>query len=143
MYTKSLVKLLKPIYFRSNSQENLSAHCSERKKIKVRYSQDRQSKHLPDITVTDDASDEDLAADLAFKLDEENIELVQKAVSAVGQDECVKFYKKTQKIERNGGLLTVNKQRRRTSGGIFLFLIKTSNEITDVQKKKIFEKDTG
>ncbi|KAL7045714.1 hypothetical protein ACKWTF_002311 [Chironomus riparius] len=122
-----------------NSQENLSAHCSERKKIRV--SKDRQSKHLPDLT--DDVKDVDLAADIAFKLDEQNIELVQKVISTVGQDECVKFYKKTQKIERNGGLLTFNKHRRRTSGGIFLFLIKTSNEVTDAQKKKIFEKDTA
>ncbi|XP_070496582.1 phosphorylated adapter RNA export protein [Chironomus tepperi] len=126
---------------RSNSPENSSAHCSERKKIKVKHSQDRQSKNLPQLTETD-ATDEDLAADIAFKLNEENIELIKRAVSAIGQEECVKFYKKTQKIERNGGLLTVNKQRRRTSGGIFLFLIKTSNEITNVQKKKIFEKDT-
>lgn len=91
----------------------------------------------------DNATDEDLATDIAFKLDEENIELVRKAVSAIGHEECINFFKKTQKIERNGGLLTVNKQRRRTSGGIFLFLIKTSNEITDEQKKTIFGKDTA
>jgi len=123
---------------RSNSPEDLPAHCSDRKKIKVKLN--RQSKHLPDLT---DVSDGDFAAELAFKLDEENIELVKKVVSAIGHDECVKFYKKTQKAERNGGMSTLNKQRRRTSGGIFLFYIKTSNEITDMQKKKIFEKDTA
>jgi phosphorylated adapter RNA export protein len=97
---------------------------------------------LPDLAITD-ANDDDFAADLASKLDEENLELVKKVVSAIGHDECVNFYKKTQKIERNGGMLTVNKQRRRTSGGIFLFYIKTSNEITNVQKKMIFEKETA
>lgn len=131
------------IYFSSNYQENLSAHSSERKKPKVKDINDKQSKYLTDITEMDDVTDEDLAKDVAFKLDEQNIELVKKVISAIGREECLNFYKKTQKIERNGGLLTVNKQRRRTSGGIFLFLIKTSNAITNEQKKKIFEKDTA
>lgn len=97
---------------------------------------------MPDLTAIN-ATDEDLAADIAFKLDEQNIELIKKVVSAIGREECINFYKKTQKMERKGGLLTVNKQRRRTSGGIFLFLIKTSNEVADEHKKKIFEKDTA
>ena len=87
--------------------ENPPAHSSERKKFKLKHNHHKQPKHLLDLTVFGEHNDDEFAADIAVKLNEDNLELIKKVVSAIGMDECVNFYKKTQKIEQNGGMLTV------------------------------------
>ena len=47
------------------------------------------------------------------------------------------FFRKTQKVEASGGLLIMNGARRRTSGGVFLQLLRKTEERTvreDVDK---------
>lgn len=53
----------------------------------------------------------------------------------------IKLFKETQKIESDGGMLIVNGMRRRTPGGVFLFLLKNCDDITKKQKKEIFMED--
>lgn len=67
--------------------------------------------------------------------------MVVRVVTVIGKEESLKFYNSTKNIERKGGMLTVNKQRRRTPGGIFLWLLKTSNRLDEKQKKEIFESE--
>lgn len=98
-------------------------------------------KILPNILISFNNSDEEYAQLLAKNLEEENVDLIIRAVSVIGKDESLKIYVATQKIEQKGGMLTINKERRRTPGGIFLFLLKTSKSIDEKQKKEIFNAD--
>lgn len=78
---------------------------------------------------------------MAKNLEEEKSDLIIRVVSVIGKDESLKLYTNTQQIEKNGGMMTINKQRRRTPGGIFLWLLKTSSKIDETKKKEIFEGD--
>lgn len=101
----------------------------------------RESKILADLIATLDNSNEVFGRDMAEKLEEEKPELIERVVSVIGREASMNLYKITQKIEREGGMMTMNKLRRRTPGGIFLFLLKTSDKIDEDLKREIFDKD--
>lgn len=67
---------------------------------------------------------------------------IVRVVNTLGRDLPIKLFKETQKIESDGGMLIVNGMRRRTPGGVFLFLLKNCDEITSKQKKDIFLEET-
>lgn len=79
---------------------------------------------------------------MAEKLEEEKSDLIIRVVSVIGKEASLNLYKITQKIEREGGMLTMNKFRRRTPGGIFLFLLKSSDKIDEQLKKEVFTDDS-
>jgi phosphorylated adapter RNA export protein len=88
-----------------------------------------------------DSTDEDFGKEIAKNLEEEKSDLIVRVVSVIGKEQTQKLYENTQRIERNGGMMILNKTRRRTPGGVFLFLLKTSNCIDEKMKKEIFEPD--
>lgn len=65
-----------------------------------------------------------------------------RVVNVLGRDLPIKLFKETQKIESDGGMLIVNGMRRRTPGGVFLFLLKNCDDINKKQKKDIFLEET-
>lgn len=125
-----------------SSSSNESAKSYKRAR-KNRYKQRKlkASKILPDIEVPLDCSDEDFGRDMAQKLEEEKSDLIVNVVHVIGKEASLNLYKTTQKIELEGGMLTMNKNRRRTPGGIFLFLLKTSDKIDEDKKSEIFDSD--
>lgn len=127
----------------SRSSTRSGSSKSGRQIRKQRYQQRKRaaSKILPDLAVTLEGSEEDFARDLAVKLEEEKCDLIVKVVSVIGKDASLNLYKITQKIEREGGMMTMNKHRRRTPGGVFLFLLKTSDKIDEDLKLEVFESD--
>lgn len=78
---------------------------------------------------------------MAQILEEEKCDLIVKVVSVIGKKESLNLFKITQKIEAQGGMLTMMKNRRRTPGGIFLFLLKTSDKIDEDLKREIFNSE--
>ncbi|XP_053696112.1 phosphorylated adapter RNA export protein isoform X2 [Sabethes cyaneus] len=122
----------------------------ERKSVKLRLgtrnSSDSNSndsfqnapRHILDLNVTDDCDSQIFAAELANKLCEEKDDLMLRVVSVLGKDIPAKLFKETQKIEADGGMLIMNGARRRTPGGVFLFLLKHNEEIDKEDKKAIF-----
>lgn len=96
---------------------------------------------LPNILISFNNSDEEYGQMLAKGLEEEKSDLIVRVVSVIGKEESLQLYTATQNIEKKGGMMTMNKERRRTPGGIFLWLLKTSNKIDDQKKKEIFEGD--
>lgn len=125
-----------------SSSSNASSTKSQKqaRKNQNRNRKKRESKILPDL-LTLEASDDDFGRDMAEKLEEEKCDLILKVVSVIGREASFNLYKITQRIEREGGMLTMMKNRRRTPGGIFLFLLKTSDKIDEDLKKEIFNND--
>lgn len=89
----------------------------------------------------DAGDDEVFGRSMAQNLEEQKCDLILKVVSVIGRQASLSIYKTTQKIEREGGMLTMNKYRRRTPGGVFLFLLKTSDKIDEEAKSQIFDSE--
>jgi len=99
-----------------------------------------ESKQLLDIGDEDflENSDKDFALLLAERLGEEKPELLQGLITQFGKSAANKVYKLTQKCEAKGGMEINNGARRRTSGGVFFYLLKTdsSHGIDLIQARK-------
>ncbi|XP_055638246.1 phosphorylated adapter RNA export protein isoform X2 [Toxorhynchites rutilus septentrionalis] len=134
--------------FRSTSLGN--ACIRERKSVKLRLGKQNSSdsnsndsfqnapRHIQDLNVRDDCDYGTFAVELANKLCEEKDELMLRVVNVLGKEIPAKLFKETQKIEADGGMLIMNGARRRTPGGVFLFLLKHNEEIDKDDKKAIF-----
>lgn len=100
------------------------------------------SKILANMKTSVDGDEyEEFANELATNLEEQNIELMHRVVAVIGKKASLELYKTTQNVEREGGMLTMNRIRRRTPGGVFLFLLKESSEVDEESRKKIFNND--
>lgn len=126
-----------------SSSSNASAKSQKRNRKNPLKRRDKKSspKILPDLSSTLDCSDEDFGREMAQILEEEKCDLILKVVSVIGKRESLNLFKITQKIEAQGGMLTMMKNRRRTPGGIFLFLLKTSDKIDEDHKREIFNSE--
>ncbi len=65
-----------------------------------------------------------VATAIAAQLGEPQVQLVQKVVRHVGVEQAQALLQETLRIEAEGGLLIENGKRRRTLGGVFLYLVK-------------------
>ncbi|XP_023320111.1 phosphorylated adapter RNA export protein [Eurytemora carolleeae] len=103
------------------------------------------AKHLIDIGEEDllENSDKEFAQLLADRLGEEKPELLEGLVFKFGKTLAHKLYKLTQKTEAAGGLEINNGARRRTSGGVYLFLLKTDPSLgIDHEAVRVFLADS-
>ena len=72
----------------------------------------------------EDSSADILGDELADKLSEPNVELMVGVVNLVGHEVAVELFNKTKEVEAQGGMMIKNGKRRRTSGGVFLQLLR-------------------
>ncbi|XP_058124098.1 phosphorylated adapter RNA export protein isoform X2 [Anopheles coustani] len=98
-------------------------------------------RHIPDLNLEADCSNEKFAIELAEKLSETHTELLQRVVDVLGKEIPLKLFKETQKIEADGGMLVMKGWRRRTPGGVFLFLLKHCEDVEQELKRSIFQED--
>lgn len=61
-----------------------------------------------------------------------------KVVEVLGQEKALELYSETQKVEKKGGVMILNGARRRTSGGVYLYLLRTSFGVEKSQLCEIF-----
>lgn len=101
----------------------------------------QQPRILADLTVTVDDNVENIATDIAEKLEEEKKALVGRIVQVLGVHKAIELYKETQEIEADGGMLVMNGTRRRTPGGIYFFLIKRDGDVSQEMVTQIFNED--
>lgn len=122
---------------RYNEKVDLRAKLS-RKNSKEESNNLDQPRYLAELRVTGEDSTDDVACDIMNKLCEDNEELITRAVSILGTQKTIDFFKKTRSLEEEGGMMVLNQSRRRTPGGVFIQLIKRDNEVTEQQKQQIF-----
>jgi len=69
--------------------------------------------------------DEDAVVEIALALEEPNIELVSRVVTALGRKESFRLMNEAQQLnEQPGGVLIFDGSRRKTPGGLFLGMVK-------------------
>lgn len=62
-------------------------------------------------------------------------------MDVLGKEEAIRFFERTRQIEEQGGMLVMNGSRRRTPGGIYLYLVKNDEDIPQPKIKEIFYQD--
>ncbi|KAB7506030.1 Phosphorylated adapter RNA export protein [Armadillidium nasatum] len=77
---------------------------------------------------------------IADALFEQKPELIVRVVEVLGHEKALELYRSTQKMEKEGGMMINNGSRRRTSGGVFLNLLKTFDGVSSVQMEQIFRR---
>ncbi|EDW02489.1 phosphorylated adapter RNA export protein [Drosophila grimshawi] len=100
-----------------------------------------EPRHILDLQETAGRDPSDVAREMANKLYEDKDELLVRVVKVLGIDVPLELYKETQRIEADGGMMIKNGRRRRTPGGVFLFLLKHHDKITPAHQKLIFADD--
>ncbi|CAL8099221.1 unnamed protein product [Calicophoron daubneyi] len=92
----------------------------------------------PDIGISFDSPSELVKKTLVTLLNEPNEDLLGQVVDVLGVKRSLEFYYLTEDVERAGGLYYAHGTRRRTRGGVFLNLIKRSDEVDETEKKAAF-----
>ncbi|KAF7280148.1 phosphorylated adaptor for RNA export isoform X2 [Rhynchophorus ferrugineus] len=142
--------LARQLYAEENSKQNYKRTRDDRKNVNFKPrkrsdSSERKikgtSRVISDLTVDITNSVDDIAKDIANKLCEEREDLIIKVLNTIGKRRTIEIFDETKQIESNGGMLIMNQTRRRTPGGVFLFLVRHNSELTAEERKNIFNED--
>ncbi|OAD46975.1 Phosphorylated adapter RNA export protein [Eufriesea mexicana] len=124
---------------------------SDRSNVKLRLGKKRNSmdidnqkgnaRKIADLSTTIESTDADVATDITSKLSEKKSLLIRRIVNIIGKEKAIDFFQKTKKIEEGGGLLIMNGSRRRTAGGVYLWLVKNDKHIPQEKIQEIFYYD--
>ncbi|XP_057669022.1 phosphorylated adapter RNA export protein [Diorhabda carinulata] len=127
---------------RTNNKRRHDDRNTNFRQIRRSTSSDRDikgvAKIISDLKIDINGKPEDLARDIANKLFEEKEELILKAINILGKQKAIDIFNKVKDIEADGGMLIMNKTRRRTPGGVYLFLVRHDYHITPDQRNEIF-----
>lgn len=134
-------KYHKQDYDNLNKRSRENSRDRKRKVGKCRQSTEEKkgsSRNILNLNVTLESEVQDIAKDIANKLYEEKEDLILKILETVGKEKCFELFNKTQEIEADGGMLILNQSRRRTPGGVFLYMTRMDEFITKEQRDAIF-----
>ncbi|KAK6623924.1 hypothetical protein RUM44_010780 [Polyplax serrata] len=121
-------------YVETSSQNRHSMNEPEEKK-------EGFSRNILSLTTTVDSLENEIATDIANKLYEEKEDLILRAIKILGKEAVISIFEETQEIESSGGMLIMNGARRRTPGGVFFHLIKTSDDLPREKINEVFSED--
>ncbi|KAF7992339.1 hypothetical protein HCN44_001664 [Aphidius gifuensis] len=121
---------------------------ADRKNVKLRLGKRHSSmdidtqkgtgRTISELSTTIESSDIDVANDIAEKLNENKDSLIKRVVDIIGAEKAIEFYKKTKEIEEDGGMMIMNGSRRRTPGGVYLYLVKNDDHVPQEKIREIF-----
>jgi len=99
-----------------------------------------QPRQIPDIAEENlvEGTDEEFGKELSDKLREEKDDMIISLVKLLGRRVALHFFKETQKVEMNGGMVVDNGARRRTAGGVMFYLMKQTEDEAIKGKVKQF-----
>ncbi|KAM9328276.1 phosphorylated adapter RNA export protein [Pholidichthys leucotaenia] len=88
--------------------------------------------------ITEDDPDDRVIDEITYRLREPKKDLMRRVVEVVGKKKAIELLGETATLEENGGVFTMDGSRRRTPGGVFLNLLKSTPSVTKGQIKQIF-----
>ncbi|KAK7896871.1 hypothetical protein WMY93_022196 [Mugilogobius chulae] len=88
--------------------------------------------------ITEDDTPEKVADEIAHRLREPKIDLIERVVAVIGSKKAIELLGETATLEETGGVYTMDGSRRRTPGGVYLNLLKNTPSVSKSQLKKIF-----
>lgn len=119
---------------------------------------------VEDLSVTESSTALEVAQDITVKLHEEKMDLILRVVDILGKEIAIQLFRETQEAENDGGILVavstpfgchLNKtwnfialiydrqdgSRRRTPGGVFLFLLRNHDVIPMEKIREVFSEE--
>lgn len=92
-----------------------------------------------ELRVVTEGTDEELGSMIAARLQEPKEQIIHGIIETIGRDAALIIFSKTQLVEAEGGMMIKNGARRRTTGGVFLQLVRESdNPLIDKDKVQKF-----
>ncbi|KAK7831321.1 hypothetical protein U0070_024609 [Myodes glareolus] len=122
----------------SKEEENGQGHLKRKRPVKDRLGNRLEMNYKGRYEITEDDSQEKVADEIAFRLQEPKKDLIARVVRILGTKKAIELLMETAEVEQNGGLFIMNGSRRRTPGGVFLNLLKNTPSISEEQIKDIF-----
>ncbi|XP_051019213.1 phosphorylated adapter RNA export protein [Acomys russatus] len=119
-------------------EENWHGHLKRKRPVKDRLGNRVEMNYKGRCEITEDDSQEKVADEIAFRLQEPKKDLIARVVRIIGNKKAIELLMETAEVEQNGGLFIMNGSRRRTPGGVFLNLLKNTPSISEEQIKEIF-----
>ncbi|KAM6470112.1 phosphorylated adapter RNA export protein [Liasis olivaceus] len=106
--------------------------------IKDRLGPRQEMNYKGRYEITEDDPEEKVADEIAYRLYEPKKDLIARIVKIIGKKKSIELLMETAEVEQNGGLLIMDGSRRRTPGGVYINLLKSTPCITSEQIKEIF-----
>uniref|UniRef100_A0A8C7AML2 Phosphorylated adapter RNA export protein n=3 Tax=Neovison vison TaxID=452646 RepID=A0A8C7AML2_NEOVI len=122
----------------SKDEENGQGHLKRKRPVKDRLGDRLEMDYKGRYEITEDDSQEKVADEISFRLQEPKKDLIMRVVRIIGNKKAIELLMETAEVEQNGGLFIMNGSRRRTPGGVFLNLLKNTPSISEEQIKDIF-----
>ncbi|XP_036165458.1 phosphorylated adapter RNA export protein isoform X1 [Myotis myotis] len=122
----------------SKEEENGQGHLKRKRPVKDRLGDRLEMNYKGRYEITEEDSQERVADEITFRLQEPKKDLIARVVSIIGNKKAIELLMETAEVEQNGGLFIMNGSRRRTPGGVFLNLLKNTPSISEEQIKDIF-----
>ncbi|GBP70107.1 Phosphorylated adapter RNA export protein [Eumeta japonica] len=122
-------------------RKNIKHRLGKRENSYKRFDVKQKPRILSDLSVTANDDVEAVALDIAEKLSEEKKDLIRRIVQVLGISKAIEIYEATKNLEADGGVLVMNGTRRRTAGGVYLFLLKQDSEVSQSMVNQIFLED--
>ncbi|XP_054445858.1 phosphorylated adapter RNA export protein isoform X3 [Pteronotus mesoamericanus] len=119
----------------SKEEENGQGHLKRKRPVKDRLGDRLEMNYKGRYEITEDDSQEKVADEITFRLQEPKKDLIARVVSIIGNKKAIELLMETAEVEQNGGLFIMNGSRRRTPGGVFLNLLKNTPSISEEQIK--------
>ncbi|KAK1120241.1 hypothetical protein K0M31_012606 [Melipona bicolor] len=127
---------------RTNSERNnVRLRLGKKRNLMEIDNQKGTARKIADLSTTVESTDADVATDITSKLNEKKDLLIRRIVDIIGKEKAIDFFQKTKKIEEGGGMLIMNGSRRRTAGGVYLWLVKNDEHIPREKIREIFDSD--
>ncbi|VDN04686.1 unnamed protein product [Thelazia callipaeda] len=98
---------------------------------------------LMSVEFPEDLDISELAERIVDALGELNREFLKNVVIEVGEEIALRLFEGTREIEASGGMMTADKTRRRTPGGVFMNLFKTDPNVSPSLKVGFFRYWSG
>ncbi|XP_054997842.1 phosphorylated adapter RNA export protein [Sorex araneus] len=122
----------------ARDEENGQGHLKRKRSVKDRLGDRVEMNYKGRYEITEDDSQEKVADEISFRLQEPKKDLIARVVRIIGNKKAIELLMETAEVEQNGGLFIMNGSRRRTPGGVFLNLLKNTPSISEEQIKDIF-----
>ncbi|KAM8961766.1 phosphorylated adapter RNA export protein [Pelodytes ibericus] len=115
-----------------------NGHLKRKRPVKERLGERLEMDYKGRYEITEADSDDKVSDEIAHRLREPKKDLIQRVVKTVGAKKAIELLMETAEVEQNGGLFIMNGSRRRTPGGVYLNLLKSTPSISSDQVKEIF-----
>ncbi|XP_077147339.1 phosphorylated adapter RNA export protein [Ranitomeya variabilis] len=115
-----------------------NGHLKRKRPVKERLGEKLEMDYKGRYEITETDPRDKVADEIAYRLQEPKKDLIERVVKTIGTKKAIELLMETADVEQNGGLFILNGTRRRTPGGVYLNLLKSTPSITSDQVKEIF-----